>query len=35
MYLNVPINYSSNIKCNFVMSFDYQDNLFQEKENFE
>ena len=29
MYLNVPINHLSNINCNYVISFDYYDNLFK------
>ena len=29
MYLNVPINYLSNINCNYVISFDYYDNLLK------
>ena len=28
-YLNVPINYLSNINCNYVISFDYYDNLLK------
>ena len=34
MHLNVPINYLSNIKYNFVMGFDYNDNLLHENEEF-
>ena len=29
MYLNVPINYLSNINCNYVINFDYHDNLLK------
>ena len=29
MYLNVPINHLSNINCNYVMSFDYHNNLLK------
>ena len=29
MYLNVPINHLSNINCNYVISFDYHDNLLK------
>ena len=32
MYLNVSINYSSNLNCKFVMRFDYHDNLLKENE---
>ena len=29
MYLNVSINYLSNINCKFVMRFGYHDNLLR------
>ena len=29
--LNVPINYLNNINCNYVISFDYHDNLLEIK----
>ena len=29
MYLNVSINYLSNINCKFVMMFSYHDNLLK------
>ena len=29
MYLNVPINHLSNINYNYVISFDYHDNLLK------
>ena len=29
MYLNVPFNHLSNINCNYVISFDYYDNLLK------
>ena len=29
MYLNVSINYLSNINCKYVMRFDYHDNFFK------
>ena len=35
MYLNVSINYLSNMNCKFVMRFDYHDNLLKENEKFE
>ena len=28
-YLNVPIYYLSNINCNYVISFNYYDNLLK------
>ena len=33
MYLNVLINYLSNIKCNFIISFDYRNNIFKRTRN--
>ena len=31
MNLNVPINYLNNINCNYVISFDYHDDLLKRK----
>ena len=33
MYLNMSINYLSNINCKFVMRFDYHDSLFKRMRN--
>ena len=33
MYLNVSINYLSNINCKFVMWFEYHDNLLKRIRN--
>ena len=33
--MNVPIGYLSNIKCNFMKSFHYHDNILKENEKFE
>ena len=33
MYLNVSINYLSNINFNYVMSFDYDNNLLKRMRN--
>ena len=33
MYLNVSINYLSNINCKFVMRFEYHDNLLKRIRN--
>ena len=33
MYLNVPINYFSNINCNYALSFNYYVNLFKKMRN--
>ena len=35
MYLNILVNYLSNIMCNFVKSLAYHDNPIQNKEKFE
>ena len=34
MYLNVHINYLNNINYNYVINFDYHDNLFKKMKNF-
>ena len=33
VYLNVPINYLSNFSGNYVISFDYHDNLLKRMRN--
>ena len=33
MYLNVSINYLSNINCKFVMKFNYHDNFLKKMRN--
>ena len=33
MYLNVSINYLRNINFNYVMSFDYDNNLLKRRRN--
>ena len=33
IYLNVRINYLSNFNCNYVISFDYHDNLLKRMGN--
>ena len=33
VYLNVPINYLSNFSGNYVISFDYHDNLLERMRN--